>query len=213
MLQKNGPSSGRTLNIEIGLIDDVVKDLTTFYEDRGATVIILSEYGISEVDHPIHVNRLLNEAGYISTRRERNGLTLDCGASRAFALADHQIAIVHVANQDDSDEVEILLKEAPGIEHVFRESNAPDWAANMFHGERCGTFVCVANKSSWFTYYFWSDTNDAPDYAPTVAIHEKPVRLPELLSGIGHLTRVIGRDMILVNFLYGTLLGLESGLD
>ena len=29
-------------------------------------------------------------------------------------------------------------------------------------------------KSSWFTYYYWLDDAKAPDYARTVAIHQKP---------------------------------------
>ena len=34
--------------------------------------------------------------------------------------------------------------------------------------------VVVADKESWFTYYFWEDDSKAPDYARMVDIHKKP---------------------------------------
>ncbi|HKL90943.1 MAG TPA: hypothetical protein VJ880_07165, partial [Allomuricauda sp.] len=40
--------------------------------------------------------------------------------------------------------------------------------------ERAGDFVLVADKDSWFTYYFWEDDTVAPDYARMVDIHKKP---------------------------------------
>jgi hypothetical protein len=32
----------------------------------------------------------------------------------------------------------------------------------------------MADKHSWFTYYFWLDDEKAPDYARVVDIHKKP---------------------------------------
>ena len=52
-------------------IDEVVKDLVTFYEDRGAQVILLSEYGITPVQRPVYINRVLRQAGLIEVRVER----------------------------------------------------------------------------------------------------------------------------------------------
>ena len=37
-----------------------------------------------------------------------------------------------------------------------------------------GEFVVMADKDSWFTYYFWLDDAVAPDYARVVDIHKKP---------------------------------------
>src|SRR5436189_145543 len=42
----------------LGEIDAVVGGLIRFYEQRGIRVIILSEYGITSVDRPVHLNRL-----------------------------------------------------------------------------------------------------------------------------------------------------------
>ncbi len=60
------------------------------------SIILLSEYGINPVSKPIHINRILREAGYIAVRQERWYELLDAGASKAFATADHQIAHVYI---------------------------------------------------------------------------------------------------------------------
>ena len=52
-------------------IDAVVQDLIEFYERNGVEVMIVSEYGITNVDRPVHINRILREAGLISVREER----------------------------------------------------------------------------------------------------------------------------------------------
>ena len=55
--------------------------------------------------------------------------------------------------------------------------------------------VAIAEKSAWFSYYYWFDDNQAPDYAKTVDIHRKPgydpielfidpaIKLPLLATG------------------------------
>ena len=37
-----------------------------------------------------------------------------------------------------------------------------------------GTWSLVADPDAWFTYYYWLEDRDAPDFAPTVEIHRKP---------------------------------------
>ena len=59
-------------------------------------MVVLSEYGITEVSRPVHINRALREAGWLKVRHELGREQLDAGASDAFAVADHQIAHVYV---------------------------------------------------------------------------------------------------------------------
>src|SRR5690606_3381165 len=51
-------------------IDEVCKDLITYYENLGAEVILLSEYGITSVNNPVHINRILRKSGYITVKDE-----------------------------------------------------------------------------------------------------------------------------------------------
>lgn len=152
-------------------IDEVCKDLITYYEKQGAEVILLSEYGITTVNNPVHINRIFRKNGYIVVKEELGLETLDEGTCKAFAVADHQIAHVYVNDKKDIPEVKKLLEATPGIEKVLDEEGK-----NAYHigHERAGELVAVADKDSWFTYYYWLDDAKAPDYARTVAIHAKP---------------------------------------
>jgi predicted AlkP superfamily pyrophosphatase or phosphodiesterase len=152
-------------------IDEVVKNLVNHYEALDARVILLSEYGITNVNRPIHLNRILREEGYIAIREERGLELLDAGESDAFAVADHQIAHIYCKNSSSIERLVKLLKSVDGVEKVlFGE----DLKNHHINHERCGDIVVVADKDSWFTYYFWLDDAKAPDYARMVDIHKKP---------------------------------------
>src|SRR5437762_1425592 len=70
--------------------------LIEHFQSRGARVVVLSEYGITAVSRPVHLNRVLREAGLLAVREEMGREILDAGASAAFAVADHQLAHVYV---------------------------------------------------------------------------------------------------------------------
>ncbi|MEQ9440214.1 MAG: alkaline phosphatase family protein [Cyclobacteriaceae bacterium] len=152
-------------------IDAVCEDLITYYEAQGARVVVLSEYGITSVSRPVHINRVLREKGYITVKNELGLETLDAGVSRAFAVADHQLAHVYVQNPEDLPKVKALLEATPGIEQVLDAEGKQ--IHHLAHG-RAGELVAVAEADSWFTYYYWLDDAKAPDYARTVDIHQKP---------------------------------------
>lgn len=152
-------------------IDAVCENLINYYENRGAEVILLSEYGITSVNQPVHINRVLREKGYIQVKNELGLETLDAGTSKAFAVADHQIAHVYVKEKKDLPVVKALLEKTPGIEMVLDQEGKK--ACHLDH-PRAGELVAVADKDSWFTYYYWLDDKKAPDYARTVDIHRKP---------------------------------------
>ena len=103
-LQRTGPG-GASVPKHVREIDGVCEELITFYEARGADVIVLSEYGITPVSRGISLNRTLRENGFITVREELGRELLDPGASRAFAVADHQLAHVYVNDPDALSEV------------------------------------------------------------------------------------------------------------
>ncbi|MEM9261163.1 MAG: alkaline phosphatase family protein, partial [Bacteroidota bacterium] len=148
----------------------LLQDLIGFYEGRGVEVTVLSGYGITDVNRPIHLNRLFREQGLINVRLERGTELLDVGTSRALAMADHQIAHVYVKHQEDIPLVKSLLEATAGIEKVL------DADGKREHGldhDRAGELVALADDRSWFTYYYWLDDAKAPDFARTVDIHKK----------------------------------------
>ena len=57
-LQRLGPQHPAMAR-DLGEIDAIAGELIGFYEGRGARVLVLSEYGITEVRRPVHLNRVL----------------------------------------------------------------------------------------------------------------------------------------------------------
>ena len=96
---------------------------------------------------------------------------LDYGASRVFAVADHQVAHVYCQDPSLQNAVRALLENQPGVAEVL------DPEARKQRGlehPRAGDLIAVAADRAWFTYYYWLDDRVAPDFARTVDIHRKP---------------------------------------
>ncbi|MFZ4764228.1 MAG: alkaline phosphatase family protein [Roseimicrobium sp.] len=151
-------------------IDDIVGDLVAFFDKRNVKVILLSEYGITNVDRPVHLNRLFREKGWLSIKKELGRDALDLGGCKVFAIADHQVAHIYFNDHSIAPQVTELLQSTPGVGQVLGKQEK--FFAGIDH-PRCGDLVAVADFRSWFTYYFWERDRDAPDYARCVDIHRK----------------------------------------
>ena len=169
-LQRLGPQHSE-IPRDLKRIDDIAGDLIQFFEQRSVQVVILSEYGISAVDTPVHLNRLFREQGWLTLKEELGLELLDCGASRVFAVADHQVAHIYLNDRSLERTVRNLLEKQPGIAEVL--GAAEKRAAGIDHA-RAGDLITVAQDRVWFTYYYWLDDKRAPDFARTVDIHRKP---------------------------------------
>ncbi len=168
--QRLGPLNPRVRE-DVRAIDRVCGKLIDHCRATGRRVLIVSEYGLTPVTGAIHINRILREAGFLSVRDELGLDSLDAGASDAFAVADHQIAHVHLRDLSKLEDVRTLLRAVPGIESVL---DRREQAAIGLDHERAGDLVAISAADRWFTYYFWLDDQRAPDYARTVDIHRKP---------------------------------------
>ncbi len=156
---------------DVHTIDGIVGDLISFFESRGVQVILLSEYGLTNVDQPIHLNRLFRAQGWLTIKEELGRELIDFGASKVFAVADHQIAHIYLNDRSLEQKVRVLLEQTSGVEKVLgREEKI---ALGIYH-ERAGDLMAIADARSWFTYYYWLDDSLAPDFARCVDIHRKP---------------------------------------
>ena len=221
-LQRLGPSHP-AIAVEVAAVDALCGELIDAARRAGAAIVVLSEYGITEVSRPVHVNRALRRAGWLAVREELGREQLDAGASQAFAVADHQVAHVYVARPELVPEVAALLRELPGVERVLDEVGKRE--AGLDH-PRSGELVAISDAQSWFTYYHFLDDGRAPDYARTVDIHRKPgydpaelfvdpqlraaklrigLRLAQKMLGMRYLMDVIPLDGTLVRGSHGRL--------
>ena len=169
-LQRIGPKHP-DVRIDLQQIDAIVGDLISFFQQRGVEVVILSEYGITPVDMPIHLNRLFRQQGWLTIKEELGLELLDCGASKVFAVADHQVAHIYVNDPSLLPKVRSLVEKQAGIRAVYGKEEK---AAYGIAHERAGDLIAVSNENAWFTYYYWNDDAVAPDFARTVDIHRKP---------------------------------------
>lgn len=137
-------------------------------ERLGVQVVVVSEYGLQPVSRPIDINRHLRRSGDLKVRRGPFGEQLHPGDCDAFAIADHQIAHIHIRRPEDRFRIERLVGEIDGVDQVV------DPAVLKIDHPRSGELVAIAKPDSWFTYYHWLEDRHAPDYARTVDIHRKP---------------------------------------
>jgi predicted AlkP superfamily pyrophosphatase or phosphodiesterase len=199
-LQRFGPDDPRIAK-SLRAVDAVAGELIAEATHDGARVIVLSEYGITPVSTPVHVNRALRQAGLLRVRREGDGELLDPAQSDAFAVSDHQIAHVYVARPSLIADVHRIVAALPGVERVL--DRAEQAALGIDH-PRSGELVALARADAWFTYYYWLDDRNAPDFARLVEIHRKPgfdpvelfldpaIRFPRLAVGWRLAKRALG---------------------
>ncbi|MGW4115660.1 alkaline phosphatase family protein, partial [Actinosynnema sp. NPDC004786] len=165
-LQRFGPDSPQAIRAAAD-VDRALKPLL----ELDATIVALSEYGITGARRPVDINRALRRAGLLEVHTQAGMEYLDPWTSRAFAVSDHQIAHVYVRDPADLAKTRAVIGELAGVDEVFdRDAQA---AVGLDH-ERSGELVVVAEPDAWFTYYYWLDDDRAPDFARGVDIHRKP---------------------------------------
>lgn len=169
-LQRFGPDAPEARRAAAEL-DAALAPLLDQAEADGVPVVALAEYGIAAASRPVDVNRALRREGLLEVYVQDGREQLDPWTSRAFAVADHQVAHIYVADDADLPRVRAILESLAGVDEVLdREQQA---RYGLDH-ERSGELVVVAEPGAWFTYYFWLDDERAPEYARGVDIHRKP---------------------------------------
>jgi predicted AlkP superfamily pyrophosphatase or phosphodiesterase len=169
-LQRHGPDDPRS-HAAATALDTALVPLLDDALAEGRTVVALSEYGITRVNRPVDINRALRRAGLLEVHTQDGMEYLDPGASRAFAVADHQLAHVYVRRPEDLEATREALGGLPGIAELLDDEGKKDHGLDH---PRSGELVAVAEPDAWFTYYYWLDDARAPDFAALVEIHRKP---------------------------------------
>ena len=163
-------------------------EIATLVDDFGSlvgrdllTVLVVGEYAIRPVHRAVTPNRILREAGLLAVRDTPEGEILDLAASRAWALADHQVGHVYLRDGGDDGlraEVAAVFRGTPGVGRVRVGPDlvAAGLSATAVQGaaSRCGDVVLESDLDAWFAYPYWLDDAKAPAFARTIDIHRKP---------------------------------------
>ncbi len=167
ILQKRGPKPDKTLHKHVSETVSMLSRLIDHAKKQGYEVIIWGDYAITEAQKVVFPNRILKNAGLFLERRVGDRSYPDLYASRAIAVADHQVAHVYVRDSRDITETSKVLEQAEGIEKVM----AKPAGAHQNYGDLC----LVAEEHAWFAYPWWDPDGSVkpPDFATHVDIHNK----------------------------------------
>lgn len=170
-LQRYGPESRQSERALACLMEDLMILLRAAAD--GWDVIVFGDYAIGPVQPGgvIMPNLLLRQSGWFRTRSVQGMLYPDLPASGAFAVADHELAFVHVDEESLEDEVAEALQRLPGVDRIMRKAELA--AAGLLHA-RGGSLLAIAGAGHWFAYPWWESSEKGPDYAGHVDIHNKP---------------------------------------
>ena len=169
-LPRFGPGDPRIAK-DLRELDDIAGGLIAHFNQRDVQVVVLSEYGIVPVRRAVHLNRVFRERGWLTIKEELGLELLDAGNSRAFAVADHQVAHIYVNDTTILNEVRAALEATDGVARVLDGEGKREFG--IAH-PRAGELIALADEDAWFTYYYWLDDDLAPDFARCVDIHRKP---------------------------------------
>lgn len=146
-------------------VQEVVAQIETLIpiaRTKSYEIVIIGDYAITDVTHaPCFPNRELLNAGLFSVRAIQGMLYPDFHQSRAFALCDHQTALIYCKTPAERSTVRNCLANLSEIDTIEE-----DFAGADFH--------LTAKAGTWFAYPWWQHPSEAPDYATHVDIHNKP---------------------------------------
>lgn len=183
--QKFGPNSEqqiaacREADEQLGRLFDGIDALGI----KEVAYLIVSEYAMTDVSRVLYPNRMLRDAGMVKIDGRDSAEFMNLKDSLAFAVVDHQFAHVYVKDKTDIDAVAGIFEGLDGIAEVLRpESPLGERGRVQTEGSfdyfidhpRSGEVVLVCEPDTWLAYYWWHDHDQAPPFARTVDIHNKP---------------------------------------
>ena len=156
-LQRFGPEHPRSLRA-LATVHAELDRLFAVAVANGYEVAAFGDYAITAVTGaPVFPNRALRAAGFMAVREVRGMLYPDFHRSRAFALADHQVAPVAVPDPADLPRVDEILGALDGVAQVLDKAGQ---AALGIDHPRAGELLLVASPGRWFAYPWWSDARE-----------------------------------------------------
>ena len=138
---------------------------------RGCELKVMGDYEITEVTaEPVLPNVILRREGLFKTRTVGGMSYPDFYQSTAFAMCDHEVAVIVGPEREKA--VELLLKTGE-FEIGSLESAGSIGTAN-YQLPTTNYQLLLAKQGSWCGYEWWTDKREAPDFASHVDIHNKP---------------------------------------
>ena len=156
-------------------LNEIKQELSTLFKvgrEYGYHIIAFGDYAITNVNAgAILPNKTLREAGLLKLRSIKGMLYPDMHQSKAFAVVDHQVAMVTCFDKSAIDKTIDILQSLEGVASVM---DVKKQSALQVNHPRSGDLLITAKPGYWFAYPWWNRKAEAPDYAAHVDIHNKP---------------------------------------
>jgi len=170
-LQRFGPDHPKAARALAAVVQELER-LFAAARANGYEAVAFGDYAITPVARgAVFPNRALRAAGLFAVRDVRGMAYPDYYQSAAFAVADHQIAMVTCFDPAARPRAADVLRGLDGVAQVLDRSQQ---AALGVDCPRAGDLLLVARPGAWFAYPWWQSPREAPDYAGHVDIHNKP---------------------------------------
>ena len=132
----------------------------------GGRVVVISDGGYVPVERAGRPNWLLRQAGLLKVCQGAAGETIDLNQSRAFCLADHQMAHLYCEDERLADEAADMLRQDAAIVAVLGRDEL--FSSGLGH-DRAGERIVLAQPDAWLTYAWWGPDDSPPPVAIGVA--------------------------------------------
>ena len=148
--QRFGAASDQ-FKADLATMDRIVGEIVAGVEALGladdTAIVLLSEYAMTDVSHPVLLNRALREQGLLAVREIAGSEYLDVELSAAFAMVDHQMAHVYV-NRSEPNEIARVRAILEGIDGVERVLGRAEQAAYEIDQPSSGDLIAVASSNA-----------------------------------------------------------------
>lgn len=170
-LQRHGPNHSKATRA-LSRLEGYMETLYDQAQAHGYDVLFVGDYAMQEVDQgALFLNGALRNADLFLTQTVKGMAYPDLFASKAFAMADHEVAHVYVPDSSALERTRAVVSDIEGVAEVLdRDAQR---ARGIDH-PNSGDYVVVAADGYWFAYPWWTDRGEAPDFASHVDIHNKP---------------------------------------
>jgi predicted AlkP superfamily pyrophosphatase or phosphodiesterase len=165
VLQRRGPADEHAVRPALQETAALLQRLTATARAAGFDVLLWGDYAITAARGVVFPNRRLRERGLFTVRQVGRRTYPDLYAAPAFALVDHQVAQVYLADPTQGAAVEACFRGVEGVADI----RPPEPATHTENGD----LILTAAPGYWFAYPWWDDPREAPDYARHVDIHSK----------------------------------------
>lgn len=166
---RHGPLSPESL-YAFGEVESLARRLSDTVASCGGETVLLSDGGYNAVTRSVRPNLALRRAGLLNVMERDGREFIDPDNTRAFAMADHQVAHVYCQDAMSADEAQSVLTSLEGVAGVHRREEFFCDGPGLY---RAGERILTAARDAWFHYRWWEHDAAAPRFARRADTHGK----------------------------------------